>query len=450
MTPFSRRSFLQWSAAGASACAVGLLGGPARAALSGRKVLEIFHRGGMDPWRSFFRSLNNNGLEPDWTAFAPGSSTTPQVGLNAGTLGRTAHPLAGTTLVNRLRVMCLKHDLAPHEAAVPFAMTGTRLGRPLYTGFGTAVNATASDTLASVVIDTGDAVSVGAATALGGFGASFRPLVLRMGDEDFAATVERDIASRTNELKRLLKRSFADRLIPSGANARVRSAGFDAYDSALLRLRNSDDIVSLISGLDLTAPAATDFNQSLPRKAVQAAVDLLAGGTVQYACVIDSGVFTNYDTHNGDVDGGFDAATNQAGNLWGICAKLASLQSELDANQIMVVLNTEFGRLDVDGVTTGSEHWHHGYVNVFMGDTIPSTKTLGSIAATGDDHATIDNPADPALNPLTPYSPADVRAVIAGRMGVTPSSVVELATLADPTLSDADIPAILNNHILRT
>jgi hypothetical protein len=356
MNHFSRRRFLQWSAAGAGACALGLLGGPAHAALSRRKVLEIFLRGGCAPWRSFYLSVNNYGPEPVWTAFAPNSSTTVVNGLNTNILGRAAHPLASTTLVNRIRVMCMKHDLAPHEAAVPFAMTGTRLGRPLFTGFGTAVNATAADTLASVVIDTGDAVALNAATAIGGFSPSFRPLVLKMGDPNFLTTLERNVSSRTNELKRTLNTSFAQRLIPSGGSARVRSAGFDAYDSALERLRNSDEVLSVIGALDLSAPATPSFDDSKSRRGIAAAVELLGAGRVQYACVIDTGVYWSYDTHNDRVENGHDAATLQAGNLWSILRELKALNTELDTHGIMVVLNTEFGRLDTDGTTTGSEH----------------------------------------------------------------------------------------------
>jgi hypothetical protein len=82
-----------------------------------------------------------------------------------------------------------------------------------------------------------------------------------------------------------------------------------------------------------------------------------------------------------------------------------------------------------------------------LGDTIPSTLTRGAIADTGNDEATTDALAP--FSPGAPYSPVDVRAVIAGRMGVAASSVIDPLDLAAPGMSDTDVPAVLNAHILR-
>lgn len=447
MSTFSRRRFLQWSAAGAGACALGLLGGPARAALSGRKVLEIFMRGGADPWRSFYQSYDNNSTEPDWNAFAPTSAVTTVTGLNNNKLGRAAHPLFGTTLATRIRVMCVKHDIFPHEVAVPHAMTGARLGQRIYTGFGTAVNATAADPYASVVLDTGDNVALGAATAIGAFASTFRPVALKMGDATFFSTLQRTTVSRTNELKRVLNTAYSNKLIPPGASARIRSAGFDAYDSALEKLRNSNDVLAVYGGIDLSTPATPSFTDNATRRAIRAALSLLGGSRVKYACVIDKGVYSDYDTHNGDSENGYDSPTLQAGNMWSVCDELARQAAALDAAGVMVALNTEFGRIDNDGDGTGSEHWPNGYVSVFIGDSIPTTATRGAINVTTNDEATTDTPV--GFAPTKPYSPVDVRAVIAGRMNVIPSSIVDLTQLADPTLTDATIPNTLNRRILR-
>src|SRR5687767_4934597 len=133
MTTFSRRQFMQFAAAGAAtlgakahaqscvapACVPSDVGPPT-------KILEICLRGGSSPWRSFWFSQNFYSEEdvPQWSLIGGQHSATVVSGLHNNKLGGVAVALAGSTLISQCRVIALQHDLEPHEAAVPFAITG--------------------------------------------------------------------------------------------------------------------------------------------------------------------------------------------------------------------------------------------------------------------------------------------------------------------------------------
>src|SRR5690606_35524297 len=97
-------------------------------------------------------------------------------------------------LVGRLRVLVNQHDLEPHEAAIPFALTGKRLGAPALAGLGAHVQRyfaerdleAGADRRApySYVFTTGGLSSdnVLAAAATGAHPGSARPLAINVAD----------------------------------------------------------------------------------------------------------------------------------------------------------------------------------------------------------------------------------------------------------------------------
>jgi len=117
-----------------------------------RSILEIYLWGGMAPWETFyFRPGTGNtsrGFDADvsslgWNAACPGTPAglVSQFLANdsngkAVHLGPFAKPLWRTDIASRLRVIVMQHDLAPHEAAIPYALSGRRLGRPGACGLG--------------------------------------------------------------------------------------------------------------------------------------------------------------------------------------------------------------------------------------------------------------------------------------------------------------------------
>ncbi|HEV7553988.1 MAG TPA: hypothetical protein VGO00_00970, partial [Kofleriaceae bacterium] len=123
------------------------------------KILEIFLYGGLSPWETlyFVRNYGAAGSQfpntqyyaftsANQTAFtACGSTFDPRViGPDANNasveLGPFAARLFGRSdVVSRMRVVVQKHNLEPHEAAVPQALTGRPVGQPNAAGLGAHV-----------------------------------------------------------------------------------------------------------------------------------------------------------------------------------------------------------------------------------------------------------------------------------------------------------------------
>lgn len=420
---FSRRSFIR----GAGAVGAGALAGLPRLARAtqgpANKVLEVFCRGGMSPWRSFFHEPLFSDLEspaPDWSAFSPQPTTTPLTWMHNDTLGECAQPLYTAGLMDRCRVVVLHHELEPHEAAVPFALTGTRLGRPKFAGLAAAVNALHADPLAGIVLDTGDGMASGHAAAYGTYGAEHRPVVVRMGDDDLLATLARASATRTDGIKRALLDRY--RLgLDHPTHGTVRSGGFEAYDAAMSTLLDrADDLLGLLNLTSYGGAVAGDWTSNLTRQALRVAAELLDSGTVWYVCVIDNGVYMNYDTHDNEAD----ANQNQAGNLWNVCSELGTLATEGLLGDVTVALNTEFGRKDDNGTATGTEHWPWGYTGVILSPHYTNAKQRGDIDA--------DGLAITGSRGRGPYNPTDLRCALAQRAGVVIEDLLDLDELSQP------------------
>lgn len=420
---FSRRSFIR----GAGAVGAGALAGLPRLARAtqgpANKVLEVFCRGGMSPWRSFFHEPTFSDLEspaPDWTGIAPTPATTPLTWMHNDTLGECAQPLYTAGLMDRCRVIVLNHDLTPHEAAVPYALTGTRLGRAKFSGLAAAVNALHGDPLAGIVLDTGDTLSANAAAAYGTFGAGNRPAVVRMGDADLLATLGRPDVSRADGVKRALLDQYRLGLV-HGSGVTVRSNGFDAYDAAMSGLvDNADDLLTLLGLTSYGAPVSGDWASNLTRQALRVAAELLDSGTVWYVCVIDTGVYDTYDTHDNDAD----PSTNQAGNLWNACSELGALATAGLLADVTVAINTEFGRMEDNRTATGTEHWPYGYTGVILSPHYTNAKQRGSIDQDGF--------ASDGSQGRGPYNPTDLRCALAQRAGVVIEDLIDLDELSIP------------------
>ena len=157
----ARRQFLK--AAGSATAAMGLSGAfprLAHAAVWGDvppslwpsppdlKVLEIHLLGGVAPFESFYfrppLGVRTRGFDAEIAGLTWNTPTCPNTpsGLESQIpfsalpffandsntkeirLGPFAKPLWRTDIFNRMRVIVLSHNLLPHEAAIPFALTG--------------------------------------------------------------------------------------------------------------------------------------------------------------------------------------------------------------------------------------------------------------------------------------------------------------------------------------
>jgi hypothetical protein len=440
----SRRRFLKTLAVVGAGCAVGV-GLPRRAdawgeiadsavrgplPAGGYKILEIFLYGGVSPWETFYvRSATADpffGMQPqvgglDWSAACSGvpSPATQTTAFGSDALGAVAwgpstKPLWRSDIFSRARMVVLQHNLEPHEAAIPYALTGHVLGRPNFSGLGAAVShrlANPAHPLPySYVIMPDGGATVGdnfqGMISTGSHGGEHRPLLLMMGPTigNLATQLQRNgMSSQADDLLRFFRGSYADKLRTNGIV--TRSKGYAAYSAGLDNLLDASSLATLLGGAALTPANATGCASFLPSvpstaldrtgAAVRVAAYLLsqpeASGGARYVGVIDGGLMqaggAGYDTHSNN--------TLVTGvNVWNVCAALADVidpaptpaPGKISLNDTLVVIKTEFGRTPSvagSGDFAGRDHWPQGYVNVLIGGPIAARGIAGAIGFSG-------------------------------------------------------------------
>ncbi len=480
MNDFSRRTFLKTSAAVAGTTAA--LGVPNIAmadgwgeipsgvwdpGFEGVKVLEIFCYSGMSQWENFWVAEDAMG-NPDWKNFenqvanmdwgcvgapSPAAQTinfgNDAVG-NSINWGPATKPLWRNDIFDRVRMVTVGHDLLPHEAASPLALTGRTLGNPRLSGLGAAIQHRAMDVNPrevpySFVLSHDDLglfnfiESPMIATGLHpGFS---QPLLLRIGDGNFEDTLERShMSDESDELIDIYNAQYRDRLRWLGVGDELRSSGYKSYDSAVKALLNADNLNALLGGnlLDVVdGPICATYPSSIanpvtssasrPNKtatALNVAVHTLTAGDGKYACVIDRGVLSNgaanspYDTHTNTRH----AETN-ATNLFNLLSNLADHidptgadPTKINLDNTMIVINTEFGRapsVEIPGAAEGNRgrnHHPYGYVSLMIGGPITTRGIVGTLDSNGFQTVGHD------------YSPTDVHGAAMLAAGVDPFS----------------------------
>jgi hypothetical protein len=396
-------------------------------------------------------------------------------------LGPITKPLWPASIFDRMRVVVLQHDLLPHEAAIPYAISGFRLGNPKLAGLGAAIQRRA--------LALEDAKPVGVPRRTIPFAYVLRPGSFFAPDNLLAisATGQHPGSSRpvvitsdaTSNLLNLLNRANrstnpisanADQLFDyyrkeyrswmrfAGSGDPVRSRGFADYDASASSLLGAAPLHTLMNGAPLALrtadPACSGLSSSfgthrnVTGTALRIAAHLLSHSTTpaQYVGVVDPGLVdvmgTGYDSHGGQhVEG-------TAINLLNVLSTLRELvdAGTLDLNTTMIVLTTEFGRNPFrssggapDANSNGRDHWPQGFVNVLIGGPITERKVVGRlqdpVAADPADpvNVTVNGVADPAAV----YNCSDVRAAALLAAGVFP--------FADGLFGTTDITASLQH-----
>jgi len=439
----SRRNFLKAAGVAGAAGAAGLLG--SRLALGwgevtssavlgtlpagGFKILEVFLYGGVSPWETFyvrssiadqFFGLQTQVSDLDW-AGACGGIPAPSTQIQAfgsdplGTVawGPSTKPLWRSDIFSRARMVVLRHNLEPHEAAIPYSLTGHVLGRPNFSGLGAAVSHRFANTAhplpySYVLLPDGGA-TVGdnfhGMISTGTHGGEHRPLPLMVGPSSggLGTLLQRNgMTSQANDLLRFFRASYADRLRTNGVVA--RSKGFSAYNAAVENLLSAPSLSTLLSGVSLTPASAAGCASFLPdapptninrtAAAVRAGAFLLsqpeASGGARYVGIIDGGLLhpggAGYDTHG-------DNTRSTAVNIFNVCSALADVidvasppaAGKISLSDTLVVIKTEFGRTPTPNGGAGRDHWPHGYVNILIGGPITSRSIAGGISHSGGD-----------------------------------------------------------------
>jgi hypothetical protein len=426
-----------------------------------RRILEIFLRGGASFWSSFWRDTTLGGAAgtqdssfADWPCVTGDpvlcNGTTPAIPTwPAGTatkLGRAAQPITRATLGRRLstfmRVIRVGHDLLPHEAAIPYAATGSTIGRSEMSGLGALVWLAAEQRpgaepgLRSLVLRTrgngNDVLAANALAAFGPHGAEHRPPIIPLGNVDFYDALLRTSHTATDPLKSFYRDRY-EGLLQRDGGPTVRSEGWSGYAAAL------DTMILYAPAIHaMLAPYQTELFDAIgslsyhlenrTRSAVGAAVDLLATGALEHVAIVDGGVEANYDTH--DVEAGLEPEHVQCGNIWNVCDALANHVDAILDEGIAVLIHTEFGRKETSAAgNLGTEHHPYGYVNVVISDLVPSASFVG--IAGGADASVAEY-----LGGDDPLTPTDVHCAMVQLAGVDPYA---------SGLFDADLMRLTSN-----
>jgi len=508
-----RRDFLR--AAGATAAGLTLAGWPRRAHAGplawgnlppgtwtvppDLKVLQIHLLGGVAPFESFYYrdsvGRRTRGFDTEITnlVWNAGCGSTPSgLQLMPGTfgndglgkpirLGPFAKPLWDRPDIrDRMRVIVQTHNLLPHEAAIPLALSGLRLGNPNQANLGAAIahrhqsldaEAGLSRTLPyayGLVSDTAGLNNL-LTTMMGAVGrhpGSARPLVLKIGP-GFSTFVTQLARSNMTAAKDALldqyRGQYRDWLRQGGAGPVTRSNGFRDYDTSVGALLNAASFSTFLSTISTAVPteaecarepALTFESRPNPTKtALQAAAFLLTrppAERARYVCVIDSGIEPRatlpYDVHNIEHPG------DTGSNLWNTFTTLAALindpllpadPNKLNLSDTLILITTEFGRTPYkslgnipDASSMGRDHWPQAYTNVLIGGPITARGVAGSISDGLNELAVAD----------LGFTPTDVHSAALLAAGIDPFESENYAVgQLTGSLQGIDHPTTLNN-----
>jgi hypothetical protein len=426
-----------------------------------KNVLEVFLYGGVCPWETFYVVPEYGTPEdPDhpgtqWWTFQDGPDGVPAVHASCHPvtappllsdfrvdsngalvrLGPFSEPLRSRAdIVERLRVHVMSHTLEPHEAAIPLAMSGYRLGAPKLAGVGAAVAhhfqsalGPSAEPYAYVLFSPGDfpTDNLRAASAVGLHPGSSRPLSIKVqASTAFIDALARKTIGESRQDFDALLAHYAQRargrLIAPGQGAAVRSPILADWDFTLSTLAGTDQLLGIlkpelfqgVSGEACGQSGATNH----PHMGLRLAAHLLTrpGSQARYVCVVDGGLTPasgggGYDTHDKHI---VDSARNLT-NLW---TRLCSIINEpgegdpakLNLDETLVVINTEFGRTPGPQNGDGRNHHPYAYTTAMFGGPVGPDEQ-GIVGAIGPDGF--------ATNAL---GPAETRAAILTALGVWP------------------------------
>lgn len=386
-----------------------------------KRVLEVFLYGGLSQWETLYYVRNHGhyatfGAESDQWATACGGSNVarPFATDGAGSMveiGPFAHRLWNRPdVVDRMRLTVQKHNLEPHEAAVPQALTGRPVGQPTAAGLGAHIQRARID-LSGVdrasphayVFSTGGISSdnVAAAAASGAHPGSARPLLIKTNNTDRLTTLLARPTVASREKHDALVAAYAaqyDARLQWPGKGRVRAPKVDDFNIAFDTTTRVDAIRNVLPPIARQGGSScgTSRTTDIPLMAISAAAKLLTHPTepASYVCVSDTGLYEasgggGYDTHT---DNASDTATNfnnMLASLLGIInAPGESDPAKISLDDTLIILNTEFGRTPSEqyknGAPTGGRNHHpYGYVTAFIGG--PTTKGItGAIDGNGN------------------------------------------------------------------
>jgi hypothetical protein len=495
----SRRGLLGGGLLGAAAMAVG---GPARArpwadpphhadlllpeGVRAERVLELFLYGGLGPFESFY-VVEENGRPDDpaypneqwhlfgaaqaaaWEGCGVGADLLPFATDALGQsvkLGPLVEPLRQRPdLLDRMRILVMRHDLEPHEAAIPYALTGLRLGNARLTSLGASVqryfqdrDETGRRLPYSYVLYPGTEIptdNLRASVAVGLHPGSARPLNLRIDDsEALAALMARATVGEARAAIDALHAHYLGQQrarYTTAAGLRLPARGLDEHGIASEAMAEAQALGEVFRSANLKAERLSSCVMEPAASTIGLGIGLATHllrhpqTPARHVTVFDGGLVTasgggGYDVHTHHLR---DTSRNLLHTLSQLTARInmpgEGDPAKIDLDDTMIVLNTEFGRTPYvqPYSRNGTNHHPYGYVTVLIGGPIRAEQR-GVVGAIGPDAW-----ADRCL------TPAESRAAVLAAMGIYPFTqesftIGDLRGLAD----EGDALAWLNEIVL--
>ena len=304
------------------------------------------------------------------------------------------------------------HTLEPHEAAIPYAMSGFRLGQPKLAGLGSAIqhyyqaqsSVITGEPYAYVLYSPRDfpTDNLRAASAIGLHPGSARPLAIRVeANTSFIDALQRDTVSNVrpqfDALVNHYRQAYRNRLLYPGAVETARSQTMADYDFSIDTLQQTDALVDILAPEYFSAVSGESMcgqssGNNFPRMGLQLAAHLLTreNSKARYVNVVDGGLIPasgggGYDTHSKHVR---DSARNLK-NLWTELISIINEPGENDPNKLnldetLICINTEFGRTPWPQGGDGRNHHPYAYVTLMFGGPV-NADSQGIVGAIGPD-----------------------------------------------------------------
>ncbi|MFT7623495.1 MAG: hypothetical protein ACI9WU_002678 [Myxococcota bacterium] len=422
-----------------------------------KNVLDIFLYGGLCPWETFYVVPEYGVADKHmWWTFQDGNEGIPQIYQNCYgdaappilqdwmtddlgaqvRLGPFTEPLRSRQdIISRMRAHVVTHTLEPHEAAIPFAMSGYRLGDPKLAGVGAAVQhyyqartpTTTGEPFAYVLFSPGDfpTDNLRSASAVGQHPGSSRPLSIRVqADTSFIEALKRgaveEYRPQFDAMLNYYSLQYRNRMYWPGASSPTRANTFGDYKFSLDTLQQTDSLINILEPQYFGSVGGSACGQSnepnYPRMGLKLASHLLnrPDSQARYVCVVDGGLITasgggGYDTHNKHIK---DSARNLT-NLWQELNDIINEPGENDPSKLnldetMVCINTEFGRSPWAQNDDGRNHHPYAYVTMMFGGPIGQEET-GLVGAIDENGYAVGG-----------VGPAESRAAILAALGIYP------------------------------
>lgn len=405
--------------------------------LRAQNILEIFLYGGVSQYESFYcvDAFGQSDSTGWWTFFNSGDvqkavakcgyagplleDFAKDEGGNQVKFGPFVMPLRDRPdVMDRVRVAVTRHDLEPHEAAIPLALAGRGLGHPALAGLGSHIqryfvdrNTQPGRAPFSYVLLSANlgfpTDNIRSASAIGMHPGAARPLSLKVDAAgDISALLARGTVGQNRAAYDALMKDYIAqynaRLTRPGGGGPLRSPRVSDLVSASDSIAGSDAIAAVLESKYFTTFGGSECGDSAgtdsTTMSLALATHLLTHPTTpaRYVCVVDGGLQQadgggGYDTHG-------ECSHTQSRNLGHTLKALMSLintpgennPDKLDLDKTMIVLTTEFGRTPYQqGGGKGRNHWPYGYPITFIGGPVRAASKGVFGACTADGKATM-------------------------------------------------------------